>query len=213
MRRRILPTLFPALALVVLASAHDAQAGARRSRPLKTGQTTCWNASGTVIACAGTDQDGDLRRGESRSYQDNADGTIRDKRTALTWEKLSNDGSIHDKDTTYTWASAFAKIDDLNTAAFAGFSDWRLPNESELETLLDRGTAVPSIGTIFNTSCPSGCTVLTCSCTLGGESIYWSSTSYVLGPAQAWVVNFFDGTAYVAPKTNTYQVRAVRGGS
>ena len=63
MRRTILPTLVPALALVVLASAHDAQAGARRSRPLKTGQTTCWNASGTVIACAGTDQDGDLRRG------------------------------------------------------------------------------------------------------------------------------------------------------
>ncbi len=213
MPRTIRPILAATLALTLLLLAADAEAGARRSRPLKTGQTTCWNAAGTVVACTDTDQDGDLRRGESRSYQDNTDGTIRDKRTALTWEKLSNDGSIHDKDTTYTWANAFAKIDDLNTAAFAGFSDWRLPNESELESLVDRGLVFPAIPAIFNTNCPNGCTVLTCSCTLAAEMIFWSSTTYVNTPAQAWLVNFFDGTAYVAAKSSTYHVRAVRGGS
>lgn len=207
-------TLILLLAVGVLSlSASEADAGARRSRPLKTGQTTCWNASGTAVPCAGTRQDGHLRRGEPRAYQDNGDGTVRDKRTALTWEKLSNDGSIHDKDTVYTWAGAFGKIDDLNTAAFAGFTDWRLPNESELETLIDRGTYFPSIGAAFNTSCPGGCTVLTCSCTVATETIFWSSTTYVVTPQSAWLVNFYDGTAYVAAKSNGYHVRAVRGGS
>jgi hypothetical protein len=213
MHRRIPAALSTALVLVALSLASDAGAGARRSRPLKTGQTTCWNTAGSVVACAGTGQDGDLKRGESRAYQDLGDGTIRDKRSALMWEKLSNDGSIHDKDTAYTWAGAFAKIDDLNTAAFAGFSDWRLPNESELESLIDRGTVLPAVPAPFNTSCPNGCTVLTCSCTLAIETIFWSSTSYVNAPSQAWLVNFFDGTAYVSSKATTYHVRAVRGGS
>jgi len=60
-----------------------------------------------VIDCAGKGQDGELRRGEPRAYQDNGDGTIRDKRTALTWEKLSDDDSIHDQDNQYTC------VDDL----------------------------------------------------------------------------------------------------
>lgn len=204
------------MTLAIVASAplaRDAGAGGRRSRPLRTGQATCWNAAGTVVACAGTEQDGDLRRGEPRAYQDSGDGTIRDKRTALTWEKLANDGSVHDKDTTYTWTDAFTKIDALNTAAFAGFSDWRLPNESELESLIDRGTVFPAIGDVFDTACPVGCTVLTCSCTVASEMIFWSSTTYVNTPSSAWLVNFFDGTAYVAAKSDANRVRAVRGGS
>jgi hypothetical protein len=214
MRNR-LPALFIVLTLAcVLAPDRSASAGARRSRPVKTGQTTCWNASGTAIACAGTGEDGDLQRGEPRAYQDDGDGTIRDKRSALTWEKLSNDGSIHDKDNTYDWADAFGKIDDLNTAAFAGFTDWRLPNESELETIVNRGTLFPSVSPDFNTACPSGCTVLTCSCTLSPiDEIAWSSTTYVKTPSSAWLVNFYDGTAYTDAKSVLHHVRAVRGGS
>ena len=96
-RLPMITSLVAALALSTLAQ--EADAGARRSRPLKTAQTTCWTEDAAVIDCAGTGQDGELRRGEPRSYQDNGDGTIRDKRTALTWEKLSDDGSIHDQAT------------------------------------------------------------------------------------------------------------------
>lgn len=213
MHSRLHGTMIALAIASTLLLAHEAAAGARRSRPVKTGQTTCWDAAGTVIACAGTGEDGELRRGEPRAYQDNGNGTIRDKRTALTWEKLSNDGSIHDKENTYSWSDAFAKIDDLNTAAFAGSSDWRLPNESELETIIDRGAVFPAVPSIFNTSCPVGCTVLTCSCTLSTEEIFWSSTTYLNSPASAWLVNFFDGTAYTDVKTTSKRVRAVRGGS
>lgn len=63
------------------------------------------------------------------------------------------------QDTTYKWANAFAKIDDLNTAAFAGFPDWRLPNESELETLVVDLAAPPSLGTLPSAppSCSDSC--------------------------------------------------------
>ena len=159
MRARVLLAL-----VLVLTTVRAAEAGARRSRPTKTGQTLCWDAAGAAATCAGTGQDGDLRRGESRAFQDNGNGTIRDKRTALTWEKLSDDGSIHDKDNVYSWVQAFAKIDDLNTAAFAGATDWRLPNLFELQTLVDVGTAYPAIVAACNTGCSPGCTVLTCSC-------------------------------------------------
>jgi hypothetical protein len=42
---------------------------------LRTGQTTCYNAGGTVIGCAGTGQDGELQKGLTVSYTDNGDGT------------------------------------------------------------------------------------------------------------------------------------------
>ena len=71
-----------------------------------TGQMTCWDRLGSVIPCAGTGQDGDLRKGAPLSYTDNGDGTITDNNTGLMWEKLSHDGSIHDVNNTDTWDDA-----------------------------------------------------------------------------------------------------------
>jgi len=208
-----LPILAPLVAgLVLIALAHEADAGARRSRPVRTGQATCWSATGIVIDCAGTGQDGELRRGEPRAYLDLGNGTIRDKRTALMWEKLSDDDTIHDKDNTYSWAEAFEKIDELNTPpCFAGFCDWRLPNSFELYSLLDLGNVSPAVSAPFSTGCVTDCTVLTCSCTasLG----YWSSTTYPSTPQTAWVVNFGSGSVLAGGKSPGNRVRAVRGGS
>jgi hypothetical protein len=197
--------------LLLIGMAHEANAGARRSRPTQTGETTCWDSSGNVIDCAGTGQDGELRRGEKRSYLDNGNGTISDKRTALMWEKLSDDGSIHDKDTTYTWENAFGKIDDLNTAAFAGHSDWRLPNRFELETIVNLAGSRPAVSSVFDSNCDPGCNVTTCSCTV--SDYYWSSSTVAATPVDAWIVYFGDGNIATPAKTNSYWVRAVRGGS
>src|SRR5207245_11724451 len=73
-----------------------------------TGQMTCWDTNGNVIPCAGTGQDGDLRKGAPLSYTDNGNGTVTDNNTGLVWEQLSMDGSVHDVSTTYPWENASA---------------------------------------------------------------------------------------------------------
>jgi hypothetical protein len=194
-----------------LATCQAALAGVDGQR-LKTGQTTCYDAAGIVIGCAGTGQDGELQKGLARAYTDNGDGTITDTKTGLMWEKLSDDGSIHDKDNSYTWDNAFAvKVVGLNGGGgFAGHTDWRLPNRSELESLVNLGAVNPAVSPAFNTACAASCTVTTCSCTQ--SSYYWSATTYQYSPSTAWIVLFFDGVVYANVKPNGFYVRGVRGG-
>lgn len=199
-----------AIVLAIAGLSHEAEAGARSSRPLQTGQTTCWDRSGNQIACAGTGQDGELRRGEPRAYRDNLDGTITDLRVALTWEKLGDDGSIHDRDFLHDWDQAFAKIDDLNRPpCFAGFCDWRLPNRSELLTLVDLGKRNPAVSPYFD-SCTSHCSAVRCSCT--PSSYFWSSSTSAGNEDDGWAVDFGSGGAFLRTKISALRVRAVRGG-
>jgi hypothetical protein len=168
---------------------------------------------GTLIACAGTGQDGELQKGLARAYTDNGDGTITDTKTGLMWEKLSDDGTIHDKDTAYTWSNSFAvKVAGLNGGAgFAGHTDWRLPNRSELESIVNLGAVSPAVSGAFNTACTASCTVTTCSCIQ--PNIYWSATTNQSNPSYAWDVNFGGGTVNVNSKGSSFWVRGVRGGS
>ena len=185
---------------------------ADRGRRLRTGQTQCRNVQGQPIPCAGTGQDGELRRGVDRGYVDNGDGTITDTRTGLMWEKLSDDGSIHDKDWEYLWMEAsFDKVLKLNTVKFAGYDDWRVPNVNELLTLLNYGAGLPATSPAFNTGCTLGCNVLTCSCTR--SSSYWSSTADASDPRRAWTVSTFGSTSTSLKGAHLQSVRAVRGGS
>jgi hypothetical protein len=181
-----------------------------------TGQTTCWSSSGSVIPCAGTGEDGELRKGAPLAYADNGDGTVTDLNTGLVWEKLSNDGTVHDKDNVYTWANAFTgHVVVLNFTNFAGHRDWRLPNVRELESIVNYQTYTPIVSSAFNTNCAPGCSATTCSCTALGN--YWSSTSSVSSPARAWFVSFRYGTVDAfspsGSKSAANFMRAVRGGS
>jgi hypothetical protein len=194
------------------------------SPPTVTGQTTCYDSSGAMIWCAGTGQDGDLRKGIGRSYADNGDGTITDNTTGLVWEKKSYDGSIHDWTMRYSWDDAFAVfIAGLNSANFAGHNDWRLPNIRELLTLTDYSRQEPALDPVFYNGCTEGCTVTTCSCRSSYGS-YWASTSHAWDWDLAWVFYDSDGSAGPVPKvrfrvdnglpdSNYFMcVRAVRGG-
>lgn len=178
----------------------------------QTGQTICYDSTGSMIACAGTGHDGELQNGLANSFTDNGDGTVTDNVTGLMWEKHSDDGSIHDNDDTYTWDDAFAvKVATLNSGSFAGHNDWRLPNRKELDSLVNLGVVNPSTFSAFNDSCVAACTVTTCSCTEPG--IYWSSSTYENGKSQAWWVGFFAGESGGTSKATSRQVRAVRAGS
>ena len=205
-----------------------------------TGQTTCWDSGGIVVACGGTGHDGDVRAGAPLAYTDNGDGTISDLNTGLMWEKKDDDntGGLHDRDDTYTWDDTFSIfIDELNNrcnddetedctvggdatcaalfgpgakCGFAGYRDWRVPNVKELQSIVDYERFSLSIDPVFNSGCVPDCTVLTCSCTTSSD--YWSSTSRASSPTFAWGVSFSGGDVDFNPKGGNSFVRAVRGG-
>jgi len=194
------------------------------ARLLKTGQTTAYGAG----------SDGGLEVGIAHGFVDNGDGTITDTSTGLMWEKKSDDGSIHDKDNVYTWSGAsYGSTNVLDgTAAttflaalnagggFAGYTDWRLPNRTELESLTNLEVVEgvdPTTFAVFNTNCGvnssgnPGCTVTTCSCTV--PTFYWSSSTFMAVPQAAWWVYFRSGSTGADTKSSGKQVRAVRVGS
>ena len=111
-----------------------------------TGQIT--PATGTMTQTGATVRDdGFVRAGGALSYQDNGDGTITDLNTGLMWEKKSLlDGSDHDVGLEFPWSSptlatVWDWVDALNATAFAGYTDWRLPNVKELQSIIDYGRA------------------------------------------------------------------------
>lgn len=156
---------------------------------LKTGQTTCWDASGNSISCSGTGQDGELQKGLARSYTDNADGTVTDNMTGLTWQQATT--------TAYTWVNALAYCNN-NTPSLPG-SGWRLPNVHELFSLVD--FTVTSDAKINLTYFPNTFT-----------SYYWSATTYPGSGNQSYAmsVSFSNGYVYVGYKASSYYVRCVR---
>jgi len=64
-------------------------------------------------------------------FVDNADGTIRDRATGLTWQKT-------DGGKTMDWKHALAYAENLD---LAGHDDWRLPDVKELQSIVDYSRA------------------------------------------------------------------------
>jgi hypothetical protein len=183
--------------------------GGGPAQPLRTGATLCDSGAGLLGACPGSPagQDAELGLGAPHSYTDNLDGTITDNSTGLMWESLSDDGSIHDVHTTHVWSAAFDKITQLNAAAFAGHSDWRVPNLNELRSLIHYRYS--NLDPVFNAGCTPGCSQLTCNC--AGTAFWTSSPQNQLngGQDEAWVV-FNYGLVYPYYLTVPRAVRAVR---
>ena len=63
-------------------------------------------------------------------FVDNGDGTITDAATGLMWMQ-SDSGAGMD------WEAALAYAQEMNEANYLGYSDWRLPNVKELQSIVD----------------------------------------------------------------------------
>ena len=162
----------------------------------QTGQTTCYDASGSTIACTGTGQDGDTLTGlawPNPRFTANSDQTVTDKLTGLIWSKDANPAAA-----TKTWQQALDYIKTLNSGNYRGYNDWRMPNRIELESLVNYGVAIPAsfLSENYFTS------VL--------QSHYWSSTSFLLWPDISWIVNFSTGHSTSGYKTSYSNILPVR---
>lgn len=129
----------------------------------ETGQTICSDASGATIDCANTGQDGDHRAGVAWPDPRFSVGTgetvdcVIDNLTGLMWMRAPNTLGVS------TWANALAASNEL---ALCGFSDWRLPNVREIESLFNSGSADGA--EFLNTQGFSN---------VQSNSAYWTSTS------------------------------------
>jgi hypothetical protein len=115
---------------------------------------------------------------------------VTDNKTKLMWLD-NNDATIIQRD----WQGA---IDYCESLTLGGYSDWRLPNIRELQSITDRTRNNPAINSIFQ----------------AGSSLdnYWSSTSMSGIPSEALCVHFYYGEVDSFDKVNNqnYLLRCVR---
>ncbi len=122
-------------------------------------------------------------------FIDNGNGTTTDLVTDLIWQQIPYSDSI-------TWEQALTFADTLT---FAGFSDWRLPNIKELQSINDESLINPSINqTFFN-----------------GVNVnhYWSSTSLPNQTTKGWYLDTQFGVTTYQFKINKLYALCVRGGN
>jgi len=169
----------------------------------RTGQLTCYDASGTAIACIGTGQDGDLQKGvawPSPRFTANADTTVTDNLSGLVWTPDANTpGPVAcGPAVVKTWQGALDYVACLNTNSYLGHADWRLPNIIELESLVDPDKS--NTATWLNGQGFSNVQAL----------YYWSSTAVASNTTLRWIVDMQFGGVYGYPKTDSYSVWPVR---
>jgi len=213
-------------ALGLLLAASPAVQAAKLKMPLNdTGANLCLNTSTNQFTtqCAGTGQDGETGRDvTSKSAADGrlgfsyqkvcnsgelagvgacpADpvlgtaatdwGCTKDKVTGLIWE-IKTDSGLRGRS-----GDASAFVAAVNAQGLCGATNWRLPTQVELQGLVDYSvTSPPTINTQWFPS-------------TGG--VYWTADRLKGGAANAWVVQFFDGSVVYYYRYYYNAVRLVR---
>ena len=164
-------------------------------------------------------EDGTLQKGvvwPDPRFTDNSNGTVTDNLTGLIWLKNANCASA-----TRDWATALTDVGSLNSAGTMNDNscgdtsnggshqtDWRLPNRSELLSLVHYGVYSPALPNTAGTGQWTEGNPFT-----GVQSsYYWSSTSNASYAALAWRVDLGSGFVFANAKTGAYYVWPVRGG-
>lgn len=149
-------------------------------------------------AAAQSCRDSILRTTPDASFVLHQDGTVTHKTTGLMWMRCSlgqewKVSSCVGESATLSWGEA------LKAAAaheFAGYTDWRLPNKNELESIVEEACCVPAINQRLFPQTQA--------------SFYWSSSPYSGLAVGAWSVDFGYGAVSASAKTGKIHVRLVR---
>ena len=178
----------------------------------------CYDEYGTQRNCANTGEDGEHSKGVGWPFPrfvNNGDGTATDKVTGLTWLLDANciatnypgfDNDYNSGDGAVTWQHALDFVSGINGGTYplckAGYTDWRLPNIKELESLRDFSQ--------YNPALPGWLTLIVINVQ---PNYYWSSTTYAGYTYYAWLVNMYSGNVHYDYKDYFFYVWPVRGGN
>ena len=137
-----------------------------------------------VFGFIATGCSGKLKDNAIEKFKDNGDGTVTDVDTGLTWQQA------HVKK---DWEAAITYCEGLN---YANHQDWRLPNISELQKIIDMTKSDLTIDPIAFPGTKA--------------SLYWSATTYESYDKMAYVVDFSNGNLLSEDKIFANYVRCVR---
>lgn len=138
-------------------------------------------------------------------FTDQGDGTVIDEVTGLMWKVCSEGqsfnvatGGCDGLASTDTWKEALAEALTANVIGFAGWNDWRLPNQNELSSIIERQCGDPAINLEVFPATPS--------------IKFWSASPNTNLPSIAWFVDFNEGFGDGSFVGDAFGVRLVRGG-
>ncbi len=164
---------------------------------MASGQKGCADGAGRPIACPGSGQDAEYRRGipwpSPRFWV--MGPVVQDRLTGLDWSRHAGLAEFP-----LTWPEALGFIGQMNGVCALGHADWRLPNRRELRSLISHETRRPAL--------PAGHPF-----TDVFNGWYWSSTTAAMAPAYAWYVSMDGGRMFFGGKDQSFMVWPVRGTS
>jgi hypothetical protein len=133
-------------------------------------------------------------------YTMQTNGTVIDKQTGLTWMRCALgqtwDGSgCKGLPQTYTWKSALATAE---TTRFMDQNDWRLPEQEELQSLVENRCYRPFINLAAFPN-PT-------------DNWFWSASPNPSNIGSMTIANFFYDYLGFGNKKDSYAIRLVRGG-
>lgn len=137
----------------------------------------------------------------STQYLVHGDGTVSHVTTGLMWmqcaDGLSDENCATGETQLYTWSGALQRADSINnTGGFAGYTDWRVPNISELLTIVEEQCTQPAINA---TAFPAT-----------ERLFFWSSSPNFNNNDATWFVDFKFGSSGNVARSGSYPVRLVR---
>jgi hypothetical protein len=183
----------------------------------KTGQTTSY----------ATGDDGDLESGviwPNPRFTDKGDGTVTDNLTGLMWLKNANciqtnypgfDTDEQVGDGMVTWQHALDFVAGINAGTYttcgSTYTDWRLPNIKELQSLIHFGYHSPPVSDTAGTGQWTEGDPFT-GLQSSQSSRYWSGSTALYAKTRAWDVRMVYGFLAFPFKSSDRYVWPVRAG-
>ncbi|NQT74390.1 MAG: DUF1566 domain-containing protein [Chloroflexi bacterium] len=139
-------------------------------------------------------------------FVDNGDGTIIDNATGLMWPQTDSGEGM-------AWEEALEWVQEMNEENYLGYSDWRLPDAKELQSIVDY-TRSPT-----TTNSAAIDPVFECTSIIdeGGEMnypFYWTSTTHanMMGGGSAIYITFGEALGWMqSPFGGDYTLMDVHG--